>query len=83
MEMLISLLIISVISLLVLPNIQRIQEKVSKDGDEAFIQMIETQIQLYKLDGKPISSDPLNDLKGKNYITDKQYKKASEMEHEW
>ena len=83
MEMLISLLIISVISLLVLPNIQDIRESVSNDVDEAFIQMIETQIQLYKLEGEPISSDPLNDLKRENYITDKQYEKASEMEHEW
>lgn len=83
MEMLISLLIISVISLLVLPNIQDIRESVSNDGDEAFIQMIETQIQLYKLEDKTVSTDLLNDLKRENYITDKQYEKASEMEHEW
>lgn len=82
-EMLISLLIISVISLLVLPAIGSIRESVNNQGNDAFVQMIESNIQLYELEKGGISANKLEDLKGANYITEQQYDKALEMDVVW
>lgn len=49
-EMVIVLLIITVLMLLMIPNIGNQKKQVNSKGTEALIQVVETQVQLYQLE---------------------------------
>lgn len=49
-EMMIVLLIISVLLIITVPNIASHSSNINKKGCEAYIKMVETQVQSYKID---------------------------------
>jgi len=67
-EMLIVLLIISVLLLLTIPNITKNNSVIHDKGCEAYIEVVQTQVELYKLEtGQPPLS--IDDLIDADYIT--------------
>lgn len=74
-EMLIVLIIVSVLSLLIIPNIGDTTKKVDKEAQYALTQVIKSQASLYKLEtGIEPTLDVL--LKG-SYLTAEQVEKAT------
>ena len=76
-EMVIVLFIISLLSLLFIPNITQTKEKVQTESKGAFETVIKTQAELYKLE-KGSYPTSLEDLKSNNYINEGQLKKGTE-----
>ncbi|GAA0457892.1 competence type IV pilus major pilin ComGC [Alkalibacillus silvisoli] len=66
-EMLIVLLIISVLLLLTIPNVIQHNTFVDEKGCEAYIDLVQSQVQLYKLDEGEYPSD-ISVLKQEGYI---------------
>ena len=73
LEMLIVLLIISVLILLFVPNLAKHKETVDTKGNEAIVQIVESQIELYKQEKNRTPS--LNELVKEGYITKEQLDK--------
>lgn len=75
-EMVIVLFIISILSLIFIPNITNTKTGVEEDGKKALITIIQTQADLYEYrnNGRP-TLDQLSEAK---YITDGQKLKAEE-----
>ncbi|KRN98655.1 competence type IV pilus major pilin ComGC [Companilactobacillus kimchiensis] len=78
-EMVIVLFIISLLLLIMIPNLAAQKEKADKRSDEAFNITIQTQKELYAEDhdGK---SPTLAELKDGSYISNKQLTKAQKIE---
>lgn len=55
-EMMIVLLIISVLLIITVPNISKHSSNIDTKGCEAYMKMVEAQIQAYKIDKKKIPS---------------------------
>lgn len=53
-EMMIVLLVISVLLIITVPNISSHSSNINKKGCEAYMKMVETQVQAYKIDKKVI-----------------------------
>lgn len=68
-EMLVVLLIISVLLLLFVPNLTKQKEKVEKTGNAAVVKVVESQAELYALNGETAT---LSKLTSEGYITEKQ-----------
>ena len=73
-EMLIVLLIISVLSLLIIPNLNGTSSKVNEDGMVALEQLIISQQDLYEL--RKGTRPSIQKLAEDKYITDAQLNKA-------
>ena len=60
-EMLVVLLIISILILITIPNVSKHFASIDKKGCDAYVQMIQGQVQAYKLENKnfPTSMDDL------------------------
>lgn len=72
-EMLIVLTIITILILLIIPNLTDKNETVHEKGCEALVKTVQAQAGAYQLDeGKAPSS--IDDLKNKNYISEEQKK---------
>lgn len=72
-EMLVVLLVISVLVLLFIPNIATQREKATRAGDQAIVKVVETQIELYRLENG-VNSDPGKDeLISGGYIKPEQW----------
>lgn len=71
LEMLVVLFIISLLLLLFVPKIMSQREAAQKESDKAIVRVVETQIEVYKLDhdGKEPSREQLLD----GYVSEKQY----------
>lgn len=68
-EMLVVLIVISVLLLLFVPNLAGTKESAEKQGDAAVVKVVETQLEVYRLDmGKTVEPE---ELVGK-YITKEQ-----------
>lgn len=73
-EMLIVLVIVSVLSLLIIPNITDTKNKIDDEGAYALARVIEVQANLYRIEK---GEEPtLELLKTSEFITDKQFKQA-------
>lgn len=71
-EMLICLLIISILLLLFVPNLASQKKSIDKKGNEAIVKVVETQIELYRIE---YNENPTKEqLLEKNYVTNEQYK---------
>ncbi|OTN77761.1 hypothetical protein A5886_002862 [Enterococcus sp. 8G7_MSG3316] len=70
-EMLIVLLVISVLILLFVPNLSQHRDTVDQKGNEAVIKVVETQIELFRLENNraPVG----NELVDRNYVSNEQY----------
>lgn len=78
-EMLIVLFIVGLLMLLMIPNLASQQEKAQKRADEAIIEVIQTQKEVYKLDHDTLVDPSVEALLSEGYITQKQkdaYEKA-------
>jgi len=66
-EMLIVLLIISVLLIITVPNITKHQSTVQTKGCEAFVKMVQSQVQAYEIDHNKWPAD-VTELKDKGYL---------------
>ncbi|WP_110927996.1 competence type IV pilus major pilin ComGC [Bacillus massiliglaciei] len=62
-EMLVVLLVISILLLITIPNITKHQSIIQDKGCEAFIKMVESQVQAYQIDHKKLPAS-VSDLEG-------------------
>lgn len=77
-EMLIVLFVIAVLILLFVPSLSKQTVNINKQGNEALTKVIDTQVEMYRLDtGK--SPNSLKDLYEGKYITKEQQDKAAEI----
>lgn len=74
-EMLIVLVIVSLLSLLIIPNIATTTDKVDKEAEYALTQVIQSQASLYKLEKGTFPT--MEQLKSAKYITEEQETKAN------
>ena len=65
-EMMIVLLIITVLILIAIPNVTKHSKSIDEKGCEAYVKMVEGQIQAYKMDKKKIPT--LGDLSTDGYL---------------
>lgn len=65
-EMMIVLLIISVLILISIPNVTKHSANIDKKGCDAFIRMVEGQVQAYKIENKAIPT--MEDLKTSEFL---------------
>lgn len=73
-EMLIVMLVITMLLLIMLPNATKNTSVIGAKGCDAFIKMVESQVQAYKLD-KGVSPTKLTDLKDENYLDESYFDK--------
>lgn len=66
-EMMIVLLIISVLILVAIPNVTKHSKSIDAKGCDAYVKMVEGQVQAYKMDTKGIPTS-LADLTAKGYL---------------
>ncbi len=66
-EMMIVLLIISVLILVAIPNVTKHSKSIDEKGCDAYLKMVEGQVQAYKMDNKkfPVS---INELSTADYL---------------
>lgn len=67
LEMLLVMLVISVLLLLIIPNVVKQRNSVQKEGCEAFVKSVEAQVQTYQLEHDVIPT--VEQLKSGEYIT--------------
>lgn len=67
-EMMIVLLIIAVLLIITIPNVAKHHSKINDKGCDAFVKMVQAQVQAYRIDHNEIPS--LDELKSEEYITE-------------
>lgn len=75
-EMLIVLIIVSVLSLLIIPNIGDTTKEVDKEAQYALSQVVKSQASLYKLENNGVDAT-YESLKSAGYLTEAQVEKAT------
>lgn len=68
-EMMIVLMVISVLLIIMVPNITQHNSTINKKGCEAFVRMVEGQVQAFHIDNKKFPSD-ISELAAKGYLKD-------------
>ncbi|TCT26954.1 competence protein ComGC [Melghiribacillus thermohalophilus] len=66
-EMLVVLAVISILLLITIPNMSKSSKQIDEKGCEAFVQMVETQVQSYKIHHNTLP-DSLQTLIDEGYI---------------
>lgn len=69
-EMLIVLLVISILLIITIPNITKHQSTIHSKGCEAFVKMVQAQVQAYEIDHSKLPSG-INDLETQGYLKQK------------
>ena len=69
-EMMIVLLIISVLILVAIPNVTKHSKNIDKKGCDAYVQMLQGQVEAYKMNENGIPS--VSDLKSEGYILEEK-----------
>ncbi|EIJ78849.1 competence protein ComGC [Bacillus methanolicus PB1] len=72
-EMLIVLLVISILLIITIPNITKHNDNINNKGCEAFVKMVQAQVQAYEIENK-VYPQTLNDLISKGYLNPKEDK---------
>jgi competence protein ComGC len=67
-EMMVVLLIISILLVITIPNITGHQSNITKKGEDAYIKMVEGQVQAYRMEYNVVPS--VDELKLKGYLKD-------------
>lgn len=75
-EMVMVLFIISILMLLIVPNVVKQKDSIDEQGTEALVTVIQTQVELYELDGAK-GAVSLASLQDQGYLSAKQVKQAS------
>lgn len=79
-EMIIVLFIISLISLVFIPNIVQTKAKVEADAKKSLTTVIKTQSDLYQMQNSSSSAPSLDELESGGYINKEQYEQAIKWE---
>lgn len=66
-EMMIVLLVISMLLIITIPNVTKHNSKINSKGCEAFIQMVQAQVQAYEIEEKKLPAD-ISALKIAGYL---------------
>ena len=69
-EMLVVLLIISILLIITIPNITKHQSTVQTKGCEAFVKMVQSQVQAYEIDHNQLPSS-MDELEKEGYLKQK------------
>ena len=77
-EMLIVLVIVSVLSLLIIPNVMSTRSNIDEEGKYALNQLVHTQMNLYNFEDDHSGEVDLEMLFQGKYITQKQMDQAAE-----
>lgn len=77
-EMLIVLLVISILLIITVPNIVKHQQSIRNKGCDAFVKMVQAQVQSYQIDHDVIPPS-LADMKTKGYIEQTSCPNGSEV----
>ncbi|AIE60717.1 competence type IV pilus major pilin ComGC [Bacillus methanolicus] len=72
-EMLIVLLVISILLIITIPNITKHNDNINNKGCEAFIKMVQAQVQAYEIEHK-VYPQSVKDLISKGYLNEKEDK---------
>lgn len=75
-EMVMVLFIISVLMLLIVPNVVKQKNQIDTQGTEALVTVIQTQVELYELDGHTEAAT-FSTLESQGYLSAKQVKQAT------
>lgn len=77
-EMLIVLFVISVIMLLIIPNISENKKSIDETGNEAFATVVQTQLDLYKMSegGAVTDATTFSVLETEGYLSESQTDRA-------
>jgi competence protein ComGC len=76
-EMVLVLFVISILMLLIIPNVVTQKEKVDAQGTKALVTVVQTQVELYEMEfGTKATSFEM--LKTEKYLSDTQVKQANE-----
>lgn len=67
-EMLIVLLVISVLLIITIPNVTKNNSTINTKGCEAFVRMVEAQVQAFEMDQNRLPSN-IDELKEEKYLT--------------
>jgi len=70
-EMMIVLLIISILLIITLPNITKHNSKINSTGCEAFVKMVEAEVQAYYMDNNGYPQN-ISDLVDEGYLKEGQ-----------
>ncbi|KAB2333847.1 competence type IV pilus major pilin ComGC [Bacillus mesophilum] len=70
-EMMIVLLVISVLLIITVPNVTQHNSKINSKGCDAFVQMVQAQVQAYELDEKKLPAT-IQELADKEYLNENQ-----------
>ncbi|MCZ2260079.1 competence type IV pilus major pilin ComGC [Sporosarcina sp. G11-34] len=65
-EMMIVLLIISVLILIAIPNVTKQSKSIDKKGCEAYVSMVQSQVEAYKMDTRSVPT--IDELSGEDYF---------------
>lgn len=71
-EMLVVLLIITVLLFIAIPNIVNQSKSIGKKGCDAFVHMVQGQVQAYQIERKTREVPSLSDLISEGYLTEEQ-----------
>ena len=77
-EMILVLFVISVLLILVIPNVTKQKEKIDHQGTDALVTVVETQIELYQLEKGNVESVTFEMLEKAGYLKNKQVKNAKD-----
>lgn len=69
-EMLIVLLVISILLIITIPNITKHQSTIHSKGCEAFVKMVQSQVQAYEIDNSKLPAS-INELETQGYLKQK------------
>lgn len=69
-EMLIVLLVISILLIITIPNITKHQSTIHSKGCEAFVKMVQSQVQAYEIDNTKLPAS-INELETQGYLKQK------------
>lgn len=68
-EMMIVLLVISVLLIITIPNVTKHNSKINSKGCDAFVKMVQAQVQAYEIDKKALPSN-IQDLVVAEYLNE-------------
>lgn len=71
LEMMIVLLVISVLLIITIPNITKHNGNINKKGCEAFVKMVQAQVQAYEIEHKSIPTD-VDTLAAEGYLDENE-----------
>ncbi|WP_192988038.1 MULTISPECIES: competence type IV pilus major pilin ComGC [Carnobacterium] len=76
-EMVLVLFVISILMLLIIPNVVQQKQKVDNQGTKALVTVVQTQVELYEMEQNEKAPN-FEVLKAADYLSDAQLKQANE-----